>query len=63
MAALLKLRNIQFRFFDFLACGFSKSSRNAKIDIYFFAGIVAPNYAPPVSHTHSFCARRTHSRR
>ena len=29
MAALLKLRNIQFRFFDFLACGFPKSSRNA----------------------------------
>src|SRR2546423_12205376 len=29
MAALLKLRNFQFRFIDFLACGVAKSSRNA----------------------------------
>jgi hypothetical protein len=29
MAALLKLRNFQFRFIDFLACGLAKSSRNA----------------------------------
>jgi hypothetical protein len=29
MAALLKLRNFQFRFSDFLACGVAKSSRNA----------------------------------
>src|SRR3989442_15488118 len=51
MAALLKLRNFQFRFIDFLACGAPKSSRNAtpknlskqaqKIDIYFFVRIFA----------------------
>jgi hypothetical protein len=29
MAALLKLRNFQFRFIDFLARGVGKSSRNA----------------------------------
>src|SRR2546423_13877639 len=29
MAALLKLRNFQFRFIEFLACGVAKSSRNA----------------------------------
>jgi hypothetical protein len=30
MAALLKLRNFQFRFIDFLACADAKSSRDAK---------------------------------